>query len=67
VLKCEAHNGDIAAVRVAGAKDAIIRRIYRYDDKTILRPENPTMREQEYTSSDVEISGKVTHALIKLF
>lgn len=52
------NNGDIVVALIDG-ENATVKRFYQYDDKIILKPENPTMREMEFDAKDVWIIGKV--------
>lgn len=56
-------NGDIVIACVDGG-DATIKRYYKYGDAIVLKPENPTMKEQEYPAKDVVLLGKVKSARI---
>lgn len=56
----EINNGDIVIALVNG-DEATIKRFYQYNDNVILRPENPTLKEQEYPAKDVKILGKVRY------
>jgi repressor LexA len=52
------ENGDIVIALING-DDATIKRFYQYDNEIILRPENPTIKEQHYRPGEVHILGKV--------
>lgn len=54
----DVYNGDIVIALINGY-DATIKRFYQYDDEIILKPENPTMKEQHYKPEDVRLLGKV--------
>ena len=57
------NNGDIV-IAVINGDDATVKRYYKYGDKVILKPENPSMKEKEYDAWDVELRGKVLSAKI---
>lgn len=57
------NNGDIV-IAVINGYDATVKKYYRYGDKILLKPENPTMKEIEYSVSDVALRGKVISAKI---
>lgn len=52
------ENGDIV-VALVDSENATVKRFYKYGDKIILKPENPTMKEMEFDVKDVWIIGKV--------
>ncbi len=55
----DVDNGDIAVVLVNGF-EATIKRIYKYGNRIVLHPENPTMKDEIFTSKDeIQIIGKV--------
>lgn len=58
------ENGDIVVASVNKHPGSVFR-FYQYGDKVILKPENPTMKEQEYLISQVTVLGKVKSAIIK--
>lgn len=58
------ENGDIVVASVDN-QPASVSRFYQYGDKIILKPENPTMKEHEYSASQVKLLGKVKSAIIK--
>ena len=58
-------NGDIVIALINGY-DATIKRFYRYDNEIILKPENPTMKEQHYKPEDVQLLGKVKQVRFNL-
>lgn len=56
-------NGDIAAVLVDN-EEATLKRVERYEDHIVLKPENPTYRPLVFWEDDmnrVRIIGKATH------
>lgn len=57
------ENGDIAVVMVDN-ENATIKRFYRYNGSIVLRPENPSLKEQVYNPKDVVVLGKVKAAKI---
>ena len=57
------NNGDIV-IAVINGDDATVKKYYRYGDKVLLKPENPSMKEIEYNAQDVELRGKVISAKI---
>lgn len=57
------NNGDIV-IAVVNEFNATIKRYYRYGDKIVLKPENPSMKEKEYDAWDVELRGKVLSAKV---
>ena len=55
----EVDNGTIAAIMINDG--VILRRVYRYDNRTELHPENPTIPALTYKGEDqaeIEILGK---------
>lgn len=57
------ENGEIAAVVVNNESEATLKRVFYYKEQSllILRPENPTYKEQRYTNeqlNEVHILGK---------
>ena len=64
-MEKEVINGDIVVALING-DDATIKRFYQYGDKIVLRPENPNMKEREYSVNEVNILGKVETAKIYL-
>lgn len=63
----EIFNGDIVVVLINGEESAI-RRFYKYGNTIILKPENPTMKEIEFTSRDksLQLLGKVKEVKFKV-
>ena len=63
----DVDHGDIAVVLVDG-ENATLKRIFKYHDKVILHPENPTMKDLEFTSNDkiLQILGKVVEVKFKI-
>lgn len=61
------ENGDIVVALVDG-ENATIKRYYKYGNKIILKPENPTMKEMEFNSKDkdFQVLGKVKEVKFKL-
>lgn len=59
------ENGDIVIALING-NDATIKRFYQYNNEVILRPENPTMKEQRYDSEEVQLLGKVKEVKFKV-
>ena len=57
------NNGDIV-IAIVREMNATIKRFYRYGDKVILKPENPSMKETEYNVRDIELIGKVLYAKV---
>ncbi|MGI6751118.1 MAG: transcriptional repressor LexA [Anaerovoracaceae bacterium] len=65
VQDTEIRNGDIVIALING-EDATIKRFYKYNDMVVLKPENPTMKEQHYKPDEVKLLGKVMEAKIRL-
>lgn len=59
------ENGDIVIALING-DDATIKRFYQYDNEIILKPENPTMKEQHYKPEEVQLLGKVKQVKFNL-
>ena len=59
------ENGDIVIALING-DDATIKRFYRYDNEIILKPENPTIKEQHYKPEEVQLLGKVKQVKFNL-
>lgn len=59
------ENGDIVIALING-DDATIKRFYQYDNEIILKPENPTMKEQHYRPEQVQLLGKVKQVKFNL-
>ncbi|HML37001.1 MAG TPA: S24 family peptidase [Bacillota bacterium] len=62
---CCIENGDIVIALING-DDATIKRFYKYDNEIILKPENPTMKEQHYKPEEVQLLGKVKQVKFNL-
>jgi len=60
---CDYYNGDIV-IACVNEFDATIKRYYRYGNTIILKPENPSLKEQEYNAKDITLKGKVISAKI---
>jgi SOS-response transcriptional repressor LexA len=62
------ENGDVVVALVDGldGADATVKRYYKWGNQVILKPENPSYKEQEYSAKDVRIVGKVKEIRIKL-
>lgn len=63
--ECDCENGDIVIALINGY-DATIKRFYKYDHEIILKPENPTMKEQRYNPEEVQLIGKVKEVKFKV-
>lgn len=63
--ECDYENGDIVIALINGY-DATIKRFYKYDNEVILKPENPTMKEQRYKLEEVMLIGKVKEVKFKV-
>lgn len=61
----EYQNGDIVVALINGY-EATLKRYYRYDREIILKPENPTMKEQRYNAAEVQLIGKVKEVKFKV-
>lgn len=59
------ENGDIVIALING-NDATIKRFYQYNNEVILRPENPTIKEQRYALEEVQLLGKVKEVKFKV-
>jgi SOS-response transcriptional repressor LexA len=56
----------VALVDGLDGADATVKRYYKWGNQVILKPENPSYKEQEYSAKDVRIVGKVKEIRIKL-
>lgn len=54
-----ADNGDMVAVWLKNNHSMTLKKIYFRDDRVILKPVNPTLREKSFKPSQVQIQGKV--------
>jgi repressor LexA len=54
-----ANNGDMVAVWLKSHHSMTLKKIFFRDDRVILKPVNPTLREKSFKASDVQIQGKV--------
>ncbi|MDD2568997.1 MAG: S24 family peptidase [Clostridia bacterium] len=62
------QNGDIViALHHKNKASALINRFYKYGNKIILHPENPTIREREYDAHEILLLGKVKEVKFKVF
>jgi repressor LexA len=58
-------NGDIVVALIDG-ENATVKRFYQYGDKVILKPENPNLKEKEFSAKDVRLLGKVKQVVLKV-
>jgi len=54
-----ASNGDMVAAWLKSNHAMTLKRIFFHDGRVILKPVNPTLREESYKPSQVQIQGKV--------
>lgn len=54
-----AENGDMVAVWLKSHHTMTLKKIFFHNERVILKPVNPTLREKSFKASDVQIQGKV--------
>mgnify|MGYP001021131846 CR=1 FL=1 len=65
--KAPVENGDIVITLTNRNREtALINRFYKYGDKVILHPENPTIRASEYDPQEIMLLGKVKEVKFKV-
>lgn len=54
-----ANNGDMVAVWLKSHHTMTLKKIFFHNERVILKPVNPTLREKSFKASEVQIQGKV--------
>lgn len=62
-IKANSHftNGDICAVMVE--EEATLKRVYKYDNRIELVPDNPKYPRMVYTEGNIRVIGQMLHEI----